>query len=148
MFSKLKKLKSQLPGSKQKPDSDAGGGRVDPKGSALRPEPHVLMDGGHDQEGGRSNVVWGDVFSMNLSSQPNELEPMPACGSEDDREGGGVDIRGREVSQMHLDLHPDVRVEVGSGLHQEGNGAGGEEVERVYPSLSTPSTVEMTLVNF
>jgi hypothetical protein len=63
------------------------------------------------------------------------------CGSKDDREGGEVDVGGGEVSQMYLDPHPSVEAEVGIGLRLEENGAGGEKVERVYPSPSTPSLV-------
>jgi hypothetical protein len=129
MLSKLKKkLKPQQPGNKRKPErsgADAGGERVDSTGSLPRPEPHVLSGGDHDQEGSGVNVVEGHVFSTNRPSQPDEPEPVPVRGSEDDREGREGDV----------DAHPDVEAE------REGNGADGKKVEQVHPSPSTPSLV-------
>jgi hypothetical protein len=37
--------------------------------------------------------------------------------------------------------HSDSETAVGSGLRREGNDAGEEDVERLYPSSSTPSLV-------
>ena len=129
MLSKLKKkLKPRQPGNKRKPErtgTDAGGERVDSTDSLPRPEPHLLSGGDRDQEGSGANVVGGHVFSTNRPSQPDEPEPVPVRGSEDDREGGEVDV----------DAHPDVEAE------GEGNGVGGKKVEQVYPSPSTPSLV-------
>ena len=134
-FSKLKKkIKHRLTGSKHKPggtQTDAGGKRVDATGSLPRPEPHVVVGGGHDQEGSGANVVGGHVFSTNQPPQPDEPVPVPARGSEDQEEGDASVDEGKD-SQGYL---------AGSGLRREGGGADEGKVEQVHPPPSTPSLV-------
>jgi hypothetical protein len=134
-FSKLKKkIKHRLTSNKHKSsgtETDAGGERVDATGSLPRLEPHVVVGGGHDQEGSGATAVGGHVFSTNQPPQPDDPEPVPACGSGDDQ-GGEADIDGKKDGQRYL---------AGSGSHQEGDGADEEKVEQVRPSPSTPSLV-------
>jgi hypothetical protein len=135
-FSRLKKkIKHRLTGSKHKPggtQTGADGERLDATGSFSRPEPHVVVGGGHDQEGSGANVVGGHVFSTNQPPQPDEPEPVPAPGSGDDQEEGEADVDEGKDGQ---------RYSAGSGLGQEGDGADEEKVEQVHPSPSTPPLV-------
>ena len=125
-FSKMKKdLKHRLKGRKYKPDRtgvNAAGETVDSSDSLLRPDSRILARG-DDGEGSRTSTEGQQVRSRDRSPQP---EPMPAGGSGND---GGVD--GKETSQRHSGLDPEVEVAVGSGP--------GREVERAHPSPSTPS---------
>jgi hypothetical protein len=135
-FSKLKKkIKHRLTSSKHKSSgtqTDASGERVDATGSLPRPEPHVVVGGGHDQEGSGPNAIGGHVFSTNHPPQPDEPEPVQAPGSGDDQEEGEADVDEGKDSQ---------RYSAGSGLRREGDGADEEKVEQVHPSPSSPPLV-------
>ena len=103
-FSNLKKgFKQRLRGRKHEPDG-AGG------------------DDGEGSTDGRQ------VRSRNRSPQPG---PVPAGGRDDDTQRGDAGVDGREDSQRHSLLDPDVEVGTDSGP--------GREVEQVYPSAPTPS---------
>ena len=131
-FYKLKKkIKHRLTGSKHKLDrigADAIGGRAD--GPLPRPEPHVVVGGGRNQEGSGSNAVGEQVFSTNSPPQPDKPEPVPGDKNESDREEGDADVVGRGSSQ---------RNSMGSGPGREGNDADGGKVEQVDHSPSAPS---------
>ena len=123
-FSRLKKkLKLPLAGSRHKPGRAGAGCDGDPTNSLPRPKPHVVD---HDREEARST---------DRLSQPNELEPVPAHGSEN----GRGEREGRGVSQKDSHPRPNVEAGAGSGHGREGDDDSGEEVERVYPSLPAPS---------
>jgi hypothetical protein len=134
MLSKLKKkVKHRLAGSKHEPGrtgADAGGERVAATGSVPQPGPHVVVSGGHDQEGSEANAVGEQVLPANRPSRLSAPEPAPGGESENDQEEGKADVDEREDSQKHS---------MGSGPGGDGSGAGGGTVEQVYPSPSTPS---------
>ena len=114
-------------GKKNKPDgtgAGTAGESVDPSGSLLRPEPHVVAGGRHG-EGNRTSTDAQQGRSRDQSQQ----DPMPAGGS-DDRQRREADVDEKEVSQRHSRLEPDVEVVMDSGS--------GREVEQVCPSPSTP----------
>jgi hypothetical protein len=72
-----KKLKHPLTRSERKPDrpgADAGGERVDAAGSLPQPEPHVVADSGHDQEGSGTNAVGGQLFPKDRPPQSDDEE--------------------------------------------------------------------------
>jgi len=134
-LSRLKeRLEVKSTGRRRKPDS-AGSGtdgeRVGSAGSPPRLVPYAIV-GGHDGAGGGSNTDERQVHLRDRFSQPGEPESTP-----NNREGGGADVGGGEVSQRHS--CPDIEVVVGSGPGQEVDGADGEKAERVHPSSSVPS---------
>jgi hypothetical protein len=86
-----------------------------------------------------------------LSKLKKKLKPrLPGSKHKPDKTGTGAD--GERVDPTGSLSRPgpqvvagggrsDVEVAVGSGSRREGDDSGGEEVERVYPSPSTPSLV-------
>ena len=84
-FSKLKKkVKHRLTGRKHKSDNtgaDVGGSRLDPTGSRLSPESHVVASGGHDQEGNEANTDGGQDCPTTRLPQPDEPGSVQAHGS-------------------------------------------------------------------
>ena len=141
VFSKLKKkIKHPLTGKKRKQGRtgvDAGGERVDPVGSSSWPDSPVVVGGSHHPEDNGANPDERQVGSVDQPWQPDELESVPARGSEGDQEGGDVDFDRREASQVYSHPHSDVEVEAGSGPSGKGDDI---EVERVNPSPSAPPT--------
>ena len=115
-----------------------GGGRVDSAGSLLRPVPHIIAGGNRDRGGTGTGVDKQQVRSTDLLPQPDQLDFVPARQAENNQ-GEWADIDGRKVSQRCSHPHSDAGVVVGSGPDQEGNDVDREGVERIHPSLSTPS---------
>ena len=86
-----------------------------------------------------------------LSKLKKKLKPrLPGSKHKPDKTGTGAD--GERVDPTGSLPRPgpqvvagggrsDVEVAVGSGSRREGDDSGGEEVEQVYPSPSTPSLV-------
>jgi len=138
-FSRLKKkVKHRLTGSKpNKTGSGVVGETVDSTGSRPESEPHVVVGGGHDQEGKESYADEGQVLSTIGLPQLDEPSSAPARGIVNNRERRRADFEGREVEQAHSHLHSvDVEIAEGSGP-AEGNDIDLENVKRVYPSPST-----------
>ena len=110
---------------------------VDSASSLSRLEPPVVAGGSHAREDNGANADERQVGLVDQPWQPDELESVPARGSEGDQEGGDVDFDRREASQVYSHPHSDVEVEAGSGPSGKGDGI---EVERVNPSPSAPPT--------
>jgi len=142
-FSRLKKkLKERPTGSdfeSQRKESGVHRENIDSVHSPPRAEPCVVAGGRHDREGNRTNTDRRRIRSVDLISQPDELESMPAHGSENDREKREAGVDGRAVGQRYSQLLPDVEVVVGSG-RREGSDPSGWKVERTYPSPSAALT--------
>jgi len=140
-FSKLKKkVKHRLTERKHKSgrkEADADGEVIDPAGSLLRPEPHVVAGGGGGSGGDADER---QTCLTDPSPQQGKPEPVPAGGSENNKGEGGVDVCGREVSQGLSHLHLDVRI-VGRGHDQVGDDTDGEEGEQFHSCSSTASTL-------
>jgi len=118
-----KKLKYPLRGGKRKPDG--AWASADPTDSLPQQEPHVVVGDSHDRQGGRADE------DEDQRPQPDEPESASVYGSESDQEGPGeadVDV---EAGQRRPFANLGGEVAVGGGPNQE--------VERVYPSTSTPS---------
>jgi hypothetical protein len=130
-FSKLKKdFKHRLRGKKEKPDrtgANAAGERVDSSDSLPQPEPRVAA-GGHGGEGSGISTDGRQVRSRGRSPQPG---PVPVSGSDNDGKRREADVGEKEVSQRSPRLDPNAELVVDSGPSRE--------VERAYPSPSTPS---------
>ena len=124
-----RKLKNRLRGKKHEPDragANAAGERVDSSGSLLELEPRIVASG-HDGEESGTSTDGPRVRSMDRI-QP---EPMPAGRSDKVPQRREVNINRKEIGQRHSRLDPDSEVAVDSRPSRE--------VERVYPSPSTPS---------
>ena len=128
-----KKFKQGLTGRKCKPDGtgDSPGERTHVSTSSLpQPDPHVVADESHDQEGNGVGAA-GERASSAVRPQPDGPESVPARGSDNRQEGGEVDVDGGEASQKDSYPNPDIEVMVGSGRCGE--------LEGVHSSPSTPS---------
>jgi hypothetical protein len=115
-----RKVKQRLRGKKNKPDKTGANSaeeRVDPSSSLLQPVPHIAA-GGH---GSRTSTDERRIRSGDRSPQP---ESVSVVG----REKGGDE---KEVSEERSRPDPDAGIVEGSEP--------GREVERVWPSPSSPS---------
>jgi hypothetical protein len=84
-----------------------------------------------------------NLFSKGLKKLKHKLvggsrKQAGGSGSENDREGGGPDVKGREAGKRNPPMHSGVGV-VESGPSREGNDIGGDGVSGVDPPTSTPS---------
>jgi len=84
----------------------------------------------------RTGANAGGEEASSTSSFPRS-DPHVVVGGGHNPEGSGVDIEGRESSQMNL--HPDVEVAVESGPGREGNDVDGKKTDRADPYPSKPS---------
>jgi hypothetical protein len=103
------------------------GESVEPSGPLPRPEPRVTASD-HGGEGGGTNTTEQQVRSRDRSPQP---ESMAVGGSDDNRQRTEADVGNKEVDGRHSPLDTDVGVVA--------DGEPSREVERLHPSLSTPS---------
>jgi len=121
-------LKYPLRNSKRKPDG--AGASADPTDSLPQQGPHVVAGDSHDRQGNRADADGEQDFPMDQRTQPDEPESASVRGSENDQERpgeAGIDV---EAGQGRPFPHLGGEVAVGVGSSQE--------VERVYPSSSTP----------
>jgi len=129
-----KKIKHLLTGRKRKPDGtgpNPGGEGADSTTSLPRPGPHAVADESRGREEDTTDAAGVRASSTDRPPQPDGPESVPARGSDNGQEGGKADVDGGETSKKDSHPHPDVEVAVG-GVHSG-------ELERVYPSPSTPS---------
>ena len=129
-----KKIKGKISRNEQKPNSTGTDPGLDQAGSLSRPVPHIVAGGGLDREDSGSETDRQQVYSTDRPPTP----AVPAHGADDNQEGEGESIDGREVSQGSRP-HSDIEVATGSGPGQDANGADEEKLGHVHPLPSVPS---------
>lgn len=91
---------------------------IDPAISLPRPEPHVMAG---DKEGSGGNRDERQTYLADPSSQQDEPEPVQVGGCENNQQGEGEGVNGREVGQSYSHLDSGVVVAMGSGPGRGGD---------------------------